>query len=79
PHDLGPSLISGLDWIAFNIERAIGLRPATTGETDLAETLVPGLLTGIPRQLGAAMRLGELLLPDDGSTSSSGSGTPPEP
>jgi hypothetical protein len=62
--DLGPSLMSGLDWIAFNIERAIGLRPATLDEAELAQTLVPGLLTDLPNQVGTAMRLGELLLPE---------------
>src|SRR5207245_10824907 len=27
PPDIGQSLASGLDWIAFNVERPIGLRP----------------------------------------------------
>jgi hypothetical protein len=59
--DLGPSLMVGLDWIAFNVERAIGVRPATPAEAQLARRLVPGLLAGLPDSVGAAMRLDDVL------------------
>jgi hypothetical protein len=51
----------GLDWIAFNVERAIGVRPATPAEAQLARRLVPGLLAGLPDSVGAAMRLDDVL------------------
>ncbi|HVB42420.1 MAG TPA: aminoglycoside phosphotransferase family protein [Streptosporangiaceae bacterium] len=52
--DLGPSMMTGLDWVAFNVERAIGARPASRAETALAHELLPGLLAAIPRQLEKA-------------------------
>ena len=55
--------MTGLDWAAFNIERAIGLRPATEAETTLACTLAPGLLAAIPHQVGVTMRIGGVLEP----------------
>lgn len=42
--DLAPSLMLGLDWVVLNIERAVGLRPATKDEVALSTTIVPGLL-----------------------------------
>ena len=42
--DLAPSLMVGLDWLALNVERAIGLRTATPAETKLSNSLVPGLI-----------------------------------
>jgi hypothetical protein len=63
PPDLGQSLMTGLDWTAFNVERAIGLRPATEAETTLARQLAPGLLAAIPHQVGVTMRIGGVLEP----------------
>jgi hypothetical protein len=63
PPDLGPSLMTGLDWAAFNVERAIGLRPATEAETTLARTLTPGLLAAIPHQADVTVRIGDILKP----------------
>ena len=53
----------GVDWAAFNVERAIGLRPATEAETSLARKLTPGLLAAIPHQAGVTMRIGSILNP----------------
>jgi aminoglycoside phosphotransferase (APT) family kinase protein len=61
PPDLGQSLMTGVDWAAFNVERAIGLRPATETEIRLARTLVPGLLAAIPHQASVAMRISDIL------------------
>lgn len=63
PPDLGQPLMTGLDWTAFNVERAIGLRPATEAETILARTLTPGLLAAIPHQVSVTMRIGDVLNP----------------
>jgi hypothetical protein len=63
PPDLGQSLMSGLDWAAFNVERAIGLRPATEAEAILARKLTPGLLAAIPHQAGVTRRIGGILRP----------------
>jgi Ser/Thr protein kinase RdoA (MazF antagonist) len=61
PSDLGQPLMIGLDWVAFNVERAIGLRPATAAENALARKLAPGLLTAIPHQVSVAMRISDIL------------------
>jgi hypothetical protein len=61
PADLGQPLMIGVDWAAFNVERAIGLRPATEAETTLARELTPGLLAAIPHQAGVTMRIGDIL------------------
>lgn len=61
PPDLGQPLMTGLDWAAFNVERAIGLRPATEAESTLARTLTPGLLAAIPHQVSVTMRIGSIL------------------
>ncbi len=61
PADLGQALGSSLDWVAFNVERAIGLRPASPEEAVLAGRLVPTLLASLPRQAHAAVRVGRLL------------------
>jgi hypothetical protein len=61
PPDLGPALGTGLDWIAFNIERAIGLRPATAAESALGDSLVPGLLAALPGEVSKALRVGDIL------------------
>jgi hypothetical protein len=61
--DLGQSMMIGLDWVAFNVERAIGLRPAATAEVSLARGIVPGLLAAIPVQAAAASRVRDLDAP----------------
>ncbi len=63
PADLGQSMMIGLDWVAFNVERAIGLRPAATAEVSLARGIVPGLLAAIPVQADAACRVRDLDAP----------------
>jgi len=52
-----------LDWAAFNVERAIGLRAATAPETILARRLTPELLAAIPDQVAVAMRVSDILKP----------------
>lgn len=61
PSDLGQSLMTGLDWIAFNVERATGLRPATLAERALAHELAPQLLAAIPNQVSVALRITDVL------------------
>ena len=63
PADLGQSMIIGLDWVAFNVERAIGLRPAAAAEARVARAVVPGLLAAIPAQAAAASRVRDLDAP----------------
>jgi hypothetical protein len=61
PSDLGQSLMTGLDWVAFNVERAIGLRPAAAAETALAHKLAPQLLAAIHHEVSVAMRIRAVL------------------
>ncbi len=61
PADLGPQLMAGLDWIAFNVERALGIRPATAQEVALGNHLVPGLVARLPERMTVARRLPDLL------------------
>src|SRR5258707_501614 len=61
PSDLGQSLMTGLDWIAFNVERATGLRPATLAEMALAHELAPQLLAAIPNRVSVALRITDVL------------------
>ncbi|WP_166349536.1 aminoglycoside phosphotransferase family protein [Phytoactinopolyspora limicola] len=61
PPDLGPSLTSSLDWLAFNVERSIGLRTAEPDDVDLARRLVPQLIAALPGEVGAASRVREIL------------------
>jgi Ser/Thr protein kinase RdoA (MazF antagonist) len=61
PADLGPQLMADLDWIAFNVERALGIRPATAQEVALGNHLVPDLVTRLPERLAVAGRLPGLL------------------
>jgi hypothetical protein len=63
PSDLGQPLMTGLDWAAFSVERAIGLRPATETEIRLARKLTPGLLAAIPHQVSVTMRISGILNP----------------
>jgi aminoglycoside phosphotransferase (APT) family kinase protein len=57
PPDLGQSMMIGLDWAAFNVERAIGLRAVSAQEASLARELVPGLLAAISVQAAVAVRI----------------------
>jgi Ser/Thr protein kinase RdoA (MazF antagonist) len=57
------SMMIGLDWVAFNVERAVGLRPVAAPEASLARDLVPGLLAAIPAQAAAATRVRDLDAP----------------
>ena len=50
-----------IDWIVLNVERALGLRPVSTGESSLGSRLVPDLLTRLPYQLDVAERIHELV------------------
>lgn len=59
--DLGQPMMIGLDWIAFNAERAIGRRPATPAEVALSSKLVPGLLAAIPHHASTALRIPGIL------------------
>jgi aminoglycoside phosphotransferase (APT) family kinase protein len=59
--DLGPSMMAGLDWIAFNVERALDERPAGPAEVNLAQNLLTGLLAALPGQLDAALRITDIL------------------
>ena len=61
--DLGQSLMTGLDWIAFNVDCAIGRRSAPPERVALAHKLVPELLANFPRRIAVALRVGEALAP----------------
>jgi hypothetical protein len=61
PCDLGPALMVGLDWVAFNVERALGPRQRTTEEIRLSEQLVPNLLVEFRAGVDIAERIPELL------------------
>jgi hypothetical protein len=61
PSDLGSRLMAGLDWIAFNIERALGVRPASAQEVALSNHLVPDLVARLPHQLDVSRRVRELI------------------
>src|ERR1022692_243248 len=61
PGDLGQSMMSSLDWIAFNVRREDGGRPAGPAEVALGSRLVPELLARLPRELEIARRADEFL------------------
>jgi Ser/Thr protein kinase RdoA (MazF antagonist) len=61
PGDLGQSMMSSLDWIAFNVGRATGARPAGPDEAALGSRLVPELLARLPRELELVRRADEFL------------------
>ena len=63
PSDVGQSLMTGLDWIAFNVECAIGQRSAPLERAALAHELVPELLAELPRRIAVALGIGETLAP----------------
>jgi aminoglycoside phosphotransferase (APT) family kinase protein len=62
PADLGPQLMAGLDWLAFNVERALGIRPATAQEVALGNHLVPGLVARLPERMNVIRQLPDLLM-----------------
>jgi aminoglycoside phosphotransferase (APT) family kinase protein len=59
--DLGPSMLSSLDWIRFNVERALGVRSASPHEQTSSDGLVAGLLQQLPHQAYVAQQAPELL------------------
>lgn len=59
--DLGVPLMVGLDWVAFNVDRALGRRPASPVQVATAHRLLPDLLGAIPRALETALRITEIL------------------
>jgi aminoglycoside phosphotransferase (APT) family kinase protein len=61
PADLGPAMMRSLDWIRFNVERAIGTRPAGDGERARSSGLVPGLVQQLPQHVYVAQRVPQLL------------------
>jgi aminoglycoside phosphotransferase (APT) family kinase protein len=61
PSDLGQPMMTGLDWVVFNVERALGRRPASPSEAALARELVPTLLAAIPGQVAIALRITDIL------------------
>ncbi|HYJ67831.1 MAG TPA: aminoglycoside phosphotransferase family protein [Nocardioidaceae bacterium] len=61
PADLGPAMMRSLDWIRFNVERAIGTRPASPHERAASSSLVPSLLQQLPNQAYVAQRVADLL------------------
>lgn len=58
--DLGQPLMVDVDWIAFNVERSVGVRPAAPEEAARAGRLVPRLLTKLPHQVDIALLAREL-------------------
>lgn len=61
PADLAQPMMSGIDWIAMNADRALGRWPASAAETARARELLPGLLAAVPAELALALRITELL------------------
>jgi aminoglycoside phosphotransferase (APT) family kinase protein len=61
PPDLGQPMMTGLDWAAFNVARALGLRPASPADAALARDLLPALLAAIPGQVATALRITDIL------------------
>jgi hypothetical protein len=46
PANIGPSLMTGLDWLVFDLERTIGLRPCSAEEAHRTASLIEELLVG---------------------------------
>lgn len=61
PTDLGQPMMSGVDWIAMNADRALGQWSASAAEVAQARELLPGLLAGLPAEVASALRITELL------------------
>ncbi len=57
PQDVGLALMVRLDWIAFCVDRASGVRAADPDETARAASLVPGLLRELEHQVRVAESL----------------------
>ncbi|HEY2868577.1 MAG TPA: phosphotransferase, partial [Gaiellales bacterium] len=55
PADLGVALASRLDWIALNVEVALGRRPATAEGRRAAEELLPQRLQNLPFMVETAL------------------------
>ena len=53
--------MASVDWIAFNIGQAVGVRSATPAEAALGGQLVPGLLASLPAELELALRVADFL------------------
>jgi hypothetical protein len=54
-------MMTGLDWIAFNVERALGRRRGNSAEVTRSQNLLTGLLAALPGQLDAALRITGIL------------------
>jgi hypothetical protein len=59
--DLGLPLMVGLDWVALNVERALGRRPASSVDVATAHRLLPELLASMPHELETALRITDIL------------------
>jgi Ser/Thr protein kinase RdoA (MazF antagonist) len=61
PADLGPSMLRSLDWIRFNVERAIGARTVSPTQRIASDGRIPDLLRQLPQQTYMAQQISELL------------------
>ncbi len=61
PADLGQPMMSAVDWITMNADRALGQWPASTAEEAQARELLPFLLAALPAKVALALRVTELL------------------
>jgi Ser/Thr protein kinase RdoA (MazF antagonist) len=61
PADLGHPMTGRLDWIAMNVDRALGQWPASAAEVAQALRILPRLLAAFPADVATAQRIGELL------------------
>lgn len=59
--DLGVPMMVGIDWVAFNVDRALGRWPASPADVARAHKLLPDLLAAIPHELETAMRITDIL------------------
>lgn len=61
PADLAQALLASLDWVEFNISRAVGTRPGAPDEVARSSELVPALLAALPGSVDAALRCRDFL------------------
>ncbi|HEY3763922.1 MAG TPA: phosphotransferase [Gaiellales bacterium] len=61
PPDLGPALMTGLDWIALNVEVALGELPAPAWRRERADGLVSELAASVPGRVQVALDVGAAL------------------
>jgi aminoglycoside phosphotransferase (APT) family kinase protein len=61
PEDLGQRMMTGVDWIAFNVERAIGIRDVDPADADTARRIVPTLLEHLPEKVNLALEVRDAL------------------